>query len=163
MIGVLKAMHLLGVVLFFGSILGHVALGFLPEAGSDPQKALFVRQAIEMATEALTLPGLALLLLTGAAMGLRGRLRVLRFRWMTLHAAIGLLILTNAVLVLAPLGRELVVVASYGAGGAWPPETFTALEGREAVFGAVNVVLCFVALFIAVLKPRFGQTANRSD
>lgn len=160
MLKAIKVLHLLAVVLFFGSILGHVALGFVPDARSDPQTALFVRQAITVATESLTLPGLALLLLTGAAMGLKGRLRILRLRWLTLHGLIGLLIAANALVVLVPLGQELVAAASRGAGGIWPPEGFAALEAREAAFGAVNVLLCLAALLVAVVKPRLGQAPN---
>ncbi|MBE9552435.1 MAG: hypothetical protein IMF05_03115, partial [Proteobacteria bacterium] len=47
MLKFVKVAHLLGVVMFFGSILGHITVGFVPGAKDDPQTALFVRQAID--------------------------------------------------------------------------------------------------------------------
>jgi hypothetical protein len=36
-------------------------------------------------------------------------------------------------------------------------EQLHAIEGREAAFGAVNVLLCLVTVFIAVVKPRIRK------
>ena len=68
MLKFVKALHLIGVVLFFGSILGHITVGFVPGAKDDPQTALIAREAISVATTYLTMPGLVLLLLTGIFM-----------------------------------------------------------------------------------------------
>jgi len=152
-----KALHLLGAILFFGSILGHVTVGFIPGVTEDPQTALFARLAIDTATDILTLPGLLLLLATGAFMILWGQSHLFKRRWLTLHAALGLVIALNAFLVLMPTGAELLAAATQAAAGLVPVETLAPLKGREAAFGAVNVLLCLLLLFLAVLKPRLGQ------
>jgi hypothetical protein len=36
-------------------------------------------------------------------------------------------------------------------------EAFRALTGRERMFGPINLVLALVTIFIAVLRPGFGQ------
>lgn len=159
MIKLVKALHLLGVAMFLGSILGHVTVGFIPGASEDPGTALVARQAIELATSSLTMPGLLLLLVTGSAMLLHARHGLLARRWMLLHALIGILILLNAIFVLYPTGQEAIEAAVRVAAGDWPMARLLALEGREAAFGAANLTLSLVALFVAVLKPRLGRRA----
>ena len=152
-----KALHLIGVVMFFGSILGHITVGLVPGANDDPQTALIAREAIVAATTYLTVPGLVLLLLTGIFMIVKGRLPVFKTRWLTLHALIGLLIALNAAFVLYPTGQETLEIASQVATGALPMVQLHVVEGREAAFGAVNVLLCLTMVFIAVVKPRIGN------
>lgn len=156
MLKLLKVAHLLGLVMFFGSILGHVSVGLIPAVKEDPRTALIARQAIDVATTALTMPGLLLLLLSGTAMVVVGRLPILRTRWLALHAVFGLLILLNAIVVLYPLGQDILAVAAQVSGGALPIDRIDPLKGREAAFGAANMVLCLAALILAVVKPRFG-------
>ena len=152
-----KALHLIGLAMFLGSILGHITVGLIPSVAEDPAALLFARQAIEIATWALTVPGLALLVATGLFMTLRGRLGVLRIRWLTLHQAIALLIVLNAAIVMVPVGAELLATAASVADGAADRDAMASAEIREAAFGAVNVVLALVTIFLAVLKPRFGR------
>ena len=157
MLKLVKALHLLGAILFFGSILGHVTTGFIPGAEDDPRTALVIRQAIAIATSYLTMPGLILLLVTGTIMIVKGRLPIFRLRWLTLHALFGLLIALNAALVLYPTGREALEVATQVAAGLLPMERLHAFGAREAVFGAVNVLLCLATILVAVIKPRIGK------
>ncbi|MHA1152839.1 MAG: DUF2269 family protein [Alphaproteobacteria bacterium] len=151
-----KAVHLLGVVMFFGSILGHITVGLVPGAKDDPQTALIVREAIAVATAYLTLPGLTVVLFSGIFMIVKGKLPILKIRWLTLHALFGLLIALNAAFMLYPTGRELLQTASQVVAGALPMERLHAIEAREAAFGAANLLLCLLMVFIAVIKPRFG-------
>lgn len=160
MLKLAKALHVLGAVMFFGSILGHVTAGMIPGVQDVPRTALVGRQAIEAATTVLTLPGLALLLLTGAVMIAARRPPGLGPRWLVLHVALGVMIALNAALVLYPLGQELLAVAAQVAAGTHPIERLHALGTREAALGAVNVLLCLAALLIAVIKPRIGKAAS---
>jgi hypothetical protein len=43
--------------MFLGSILGHITLGFVPGTKDQAQAMLFGRQAMEIATWSLTVPG----------------------------------------------------------------------------------------------------------
>ena len=157
MLKFVKALHLIGLAMFFGSILGHITMGLVPGVSEDPGTALVARQAIDVATSYLTLPGLALLLVTGAFMAVKGRLPILRRRWLMLHIVFGALILLNAAFVLAPLGQELLGLATEAAAGTGPLERIHRLEGREAAFGAANVLFCLAALMLAAIKPGLGR------
>ena len=149
---VAKALHLLGLAMFLGSILGHVSIGFVPGAKDQAQAMLFGRQAIEIATWSLTVPGLALLVATGLFMTFRGGLGFGRWRWLTVHQIIGTLILLNAAFILVPVGGHLLDVASKIIPGSGSMEAFVSLSGRERMFGALNLVLAVVTIFVAVLK-----------
>lgn len=153
-----KALHLLGLAMFLGSILGHVSVGFVPGAKDQAQPMLFARQAIEIATWSLTVPGLALLAVTGLVMTVHGGLGFGRRRWLTVHQIIAVLILLNAALILVPVGGDLLDLASEIIRGSGSIEAFRALAGRERMFGAVNLVLALVTVFVAVLRPGLGQS-----
>jgi hypothetical protein len=154
---VAKALHLLGLAMFLGSILGHISIGFVPGAKDQAQAMLFGRQAIEIATWSLTIPGLTLLAVTGLFMTFRGGLGL---RWLTMHQIIGALILLNAAFILVPVGGDLLDLASKIIQGSGSIEAFAMLAGRERTFGAANLVLALVTIFIAVLKPALGQSRN---
>ena len=152
---VAKALHFLGLAMFLGSILGHISIGFVPGAKDQAQVMLFGRQAIEIATWSLTIPGLALLGVTGLFMTFHGGLGFGRRRWLTMHQIIGALILLNAV-----VGGDLVDLASKIIQGSGSIEAFVTLAGQERTFGAANLVLALATIFIAVLKPALGQSRN---
>jgi hypothetical protein len=155
-----KVLHFVGLAMFLGSILGHITIGFVPGAKDQTQAMLFGRQAIEIATWSLTVPGLALLALTGLFMTVYGRLGFGRRRWLTVHQIIGAVILLNAAFVLVPVGGDLLDVVSEIDRGNQSMDVFNALKTREAIFGAVNVLLALFNIFIATLKPRLGQSRS---
>jgi hypothetical protein len=157
---VAKALHFVGLAMFLGSILGHISIGFVPGARDQAQAMLFGRQAIEIATWSLTVPGLALLVVTGLFMTFRGGLGFGRRRWLTVHQIIGALILLNVAFILVPVGGELLHLAAEIIQDSGTMEAFNALKGREGMFGAVNLVLALVTIFVAVLKPALGQSRN---
>lgn len=90
-----KALHFIGIAMFFGSILAHATAGLVPRAQEDTQIALVVRQAIDVATTYLTVPGLVLLIVTGGFMIIKGKLSVSKKRWLMLHVIFGLIIALN--------------------------------------------------------------------
>jgi Predicted integral membrane protein (DUF2269) len=145
-----KALHFLGLAMFLGSILGHICVGFVPGAKDRAETMLFGRQTIEIATWSLTIPGLVLLAATGLFMSLRGGLGFGRRRWLTVHQTIGALILLNAAFILVPVGSDLRHLASEIVQGSGSIGAFGALIGRETMFGAFNLVLAVVTLFLAV-------------
>lgn len=152
----IRAFHVLGVVLFFGSILGHAIGGLAPALHSSPETELLARQMITVATRYLTIPGLALLMITGIAMVLQRKGALLKARWFYLHAGLALIILINAFVILIPIGGSLLAIAEGLVSGTGTNDGRAVLQGREAMFGAANVVLSLVVLFLGVLKPRFG-------
>ncbi len=65
---VLRLAHLLGLVVFLGSIVTFVVISALAQ-GAGLQERAFGRKVISVGTRVLTLPGLWVLVLTGVWMG----------------------------------------------------------------------------------------------
>jgi Predicted integral membrane protein (DUF2269) len=153
-----KALHFVGLAMFLGSILSHVSLGFVPGTRDPAQAMVFWRQGIEIATDSLTVPGLALLVLTGIFMVGWGGSRFTRQGWLIVHLTIGLLIVLIATFVMLPVGIQSLDQAIMLRRGVGSMETFSALIQRERIFGAISIVLALLSILIVTLKPRLGQS-----
>lgn len=147
MLKLTKSFHVLGVVLFFGSILGHAVAGLAETVNDSPETRLLARQVINVATLYLTIPGMGLLLLSGIGLVVR-RQRPLRN--LAPHLILVSLTLLNAVFILLPAGQMILQATS---GLADSGADLAALDRREAIFGAINILLCLVAVFVGVIKP----------
>lgn len=150
---IIRVFHILGVVLFFGSILGHAVVGLAEHTHDSPQALLLTRQIVDVATWYLTLPGLLLLVLSGVGLIIY---RERPMRYLAAHLFIAILILANAIFILFPVGQAMLGAASGGAINS--VAEIQVLEGREAMFGVINILLCLAAVFIGVLKP--GDNKN---
>ena len=84
------------------------------------------------------------------------RASLLKLRWTLLHVSIAVLILLNATYVLLPTGQAILTIADGLAAGTGADAGLPVLEGREAMFGAINILLCLAAVFVGVIKPRLG-------
>jgi hypothetical protein len=62
----LKTLHRLGLAVFLGSIPGHILLGRLAAATTDLDHAALLLHAKHLSTLALTLPGMAVAVASGA-------------------------------------------------------------------------------------------------
>jgi hypothetical protein len=104
--------------MFLGSIFAHIATGLVPGAAGNPPAMLFARQAIELATRYVTVPGLAIAIVSGALTIASASRGFLKQRWLLLHlaavAAIGAITVTGMI----PVGQELVAAAKAVAAGA---------------------------------------------
>lgn len=157
----LKLLHLVGVAAFLGSIFGHILLGLALPWSHDPAAVQFARDGVRDATMAVTLPGLALTVLTGLLLararpvgqggGLRGS------PWLMLHASLGALIVANALLVVVPAGAELAAAVSSLGTDRFDAVAHLNAKIREDVAGAVNVLLTLVTMAVAIAKPRLRR------
>ncbi len=153
----LKVIHILGVAMFLGSIFGHIATGQVPGAANNPPAMLFARQAIELATRYVTLPGLVIAILSGASMVASGYPGSFKQRWLVPHVAAAAAIAAITVAVMVPVGHDLVAAAKAVVAGTMTPEGFAASAVREHLFGAVNILLAFAAIVLGIVKPRLRQ------
>ncbi len=162
MIRLLKTCHLLGLTLFLGSILGHIVAGV---AAGPPGTAsfLYAREHIALATQYLTLPGLALALVSGAGMAAVSRLSPLRHHWLAAKIALTLVVLANSTLFVASAGARALAGAmalSKGDGGAMA-DILAALR-VEQIAGAVNILLIVAIVLLGVFKPRLQWRRRRA-
>jgi len=154
MLKFIRALHITGAVVFFGSILGHAITGLAEGVHDNAQTYLLTRQIVDIATWYLTLPGLVLLTLTGIALVV---MRERPIRHLRPHLFIVALILLNAVFILLPTGQAILSISSDLAAGSGSNSELSVLQEREAMFGAANILLCLVAVFVGVIKPGGGK------
>lgn len=151
----LKILHLLGLALFLGSIPGHIVLGEIAGSGAGLAGFSSLLQAKHVMVLALTLPGLLLMLLTGAGLLLTSR-GLWRTRWMRVKLGLVVLVALNALLVLTPLGAQIAALAGEAAASGVVPPALAGLALRESLFGALNLVMILTIVALAVTKPRLG-------
>lgn len=158
---ILKVLHLIGLTLFLGSVLGHVVASAL---GGEPGTAgfLFSRAHIVAATRIMTMPGLGLTILTGIGMALVGRISPLRERWLGVKGVLALLILLNAVILVVPAGAQALAGAlalSHNEAGAAAAGLPAALQ-LERVAGAANILLTLAIIVLGVFQPALGARSR---
>lgn len=152
----LKVLHLLGVVLFFGSILAHTVASITASMSNDPQTLFIVRQVMQAQTSYLLIPGIFLFLLSGITMLALKDYHFAQSRWLILHASVGVLIVLNSFFILLPAGQELLELSRQAATGALQIENFQSIRKTESIFGGINLILCLIMVISAVIKPRLG-------
>jgi hypothetical protein len=165
MVRLAKTCHLIGLALFLGSILGHIVAG---AAGGAPGTAsfLYAREHIALATQFLTLPGLAIAVVSGGALAAMSRLSPLRQHWLAAKIGLTIVILVNSALFVAPAGaRALAGAVALSKGESGAMADILAASRVEQIAGAVNIILILAIVLLGVFKPRLqwrGQRAGRA-
>lgn len=165
MIQVLRLFHLLGLILFLGSIIGFIGISEMANRSGDLKIISFARENIHFMTYVITVPGMWILIITGFALGIGSSLMktrpVLKCSYSALikwKIGIAIMILLNGTFIIAPLTKRLSTMAeSSGIKGITNPEFATHLL-KEDIFGTINVIgiigAIILALFIRDLKNR---------
>ena len=86
-----------------------------------------------------------------------GRLPIKKIRWLAMHVCLGTLVILNAVFILLPVGTEILEASQNIVMGVGSMEDFYQLKNREAIFGALNIILCLILVSLAVVKPKLGE------
>jgi hypothetical protein len=146
----LKAVHMLGLAFFLGSIGVYIALTTQHVMPGTPEFGE-LRAQILLGTRCITAPGLLTTLVSG--FGLLWMNRRHLQRWQIVKAIIGCLLLLNTWLLVGPAVQgaadlSAIPVRSQGAVG----ELKAALR-IETIAGAGNVLLAFLEIWLAVFRP----------
>lgn len=152
---VLKFLHLLGLTLFLGSIFGHIIVSVMG-GGPDSPFFLFARQNVTMATQALTMPGLVLAIVSGLGMVMISRLSPLRVKWLALHGGLALVVAIIAVAAILPAGHDMLREATALRDGSHDASAARILAAKsvEDIAGGINVLLTLTIAAIGVWKPK---------
>ncbi len=153
-----RFMHIVGVAMFFGSVLAHVAAGLIPGGADNPTIILAARQAITLANWYVTIPGLVLAIVSGALMVANSAYQ--KHRRLVMHIAAAALIAVIAALVLIPASLDLQTAAQAVGAGAMTPEAFGSAATREHVFGPINIGLTLAAIALGTALPRLRQSRS---
>lgn len=154
----LKLAHLVGLVLFLGSIFTFIVVSALVD-GASLENLAFGRRIISRGTVVLTLPGLWLMVITGLWMGYRRYGFASRF--VQIKLALAILIVLNAHLVIVPAADHATTLAEISRASDQLLPEYHAAYLRETVFGAVNVLLAIAAAVVGIWKIGARPTAGR--
>lgn len=151
----MKLAHFGGLVIFLGSILTFIVISALIE-GASLENIAFGRKIISTGTNALTLPGMWVLAITGIWMGYKRY--GFKQRFVQIKLALIALVILNANIFIVPAVTSATEIAAQSLlQGQLLPE-YKAAYMRESLFGAVNVLLTVAAAVIGVW--RVGAKSN---
>ena len=148
----LRFVHLIGLVLFLGSILTFIVVSSVP-ATWDVASLVVARRVISTGTNVLTLPGLGLLI--GSGVGLTwGQLRVRDHRWLQVMVLAAGLIALNGFVFVLPAVRSASALIEEAQSLGTVTEAYTRAYVLESSAGSVNVILGLVAMVAGVVGAR---------
>jgi heme/copper-type cytochrome/quinol oxidase subunit 3 len=150
----LRFVHLIGLVLFLGSILTFIVASSVPATG-DVASLVVARRVISAGTNVLTLPGLGLLIASGIGLTW-GRLRLRDHRWLQVMALAAALIALNGLLFVLPAVRSASALIEESRSFGILTEAYTRAYVAESTAGGVNVILGLVAMVAGVVGARRG-------
>jgi hypothetical protein len=154
MVKILKFLHVLGIVLFLGSIITFIIVSSRIE-GASLENTLFGRQIISAGSAALTLPGLWLIGISGILMAaIKYGFKV---NFLRLKGVIFILILINAYLFVLPNVSHATELAASSLKSGLLDEGYREAYLQESITGGINVLLSFAATFIAIWNVRSGE------
>lgn len=155
-----RFLHHLGLVLFLGSIFTFAVASGVPRSG-DLAGLLVARKIISAGTTFLTLPGLALLLVSGLTLAAvdRGKLKEL---WVRVMLVAAILVLGNAALVVLPAVASTTSLAVSSVQAGHLVEGYHSAYVTESVAGGINILLALVAVAAGVWRFGAGSEARIS-
>jgi len=156
-----RFMHIVGVAMFFGSVLAHATAGLIPGAADNPAVMLAARQAITLANWYVTIPGLILAIVSGALLAANAGYG--KRRPLAMHIAAAAAIAAIAAMVLIPGAHELQVAAEAVGAGTMTPDAFAGASAQEHAFGAFNIALALAAIALGAALPRLRQGRSEEN
>ena len=149
----LKAAHILSVVLFLGNIITGVFWKFHGDrAGTLAARA----QALEGVIHSdrwFTMPGVFAIIITGVWMALDAHLPLLRTKWILWSLILFGISGVCFGAFLAPLQKKLLANVRDGIAGQWNQAEYDRLSRAWEIWGAVATLTPVIALFLMVTKP----------
>jgi hypothetical protein len=152
MLKAMKYVHLLGLVLFLGSILGFIVVSAVA-APTGAVGLAVARRVISAGTWALTMPGLACLAVSGVALA-AGRFDLRANPWLSFKIAALLVIVINAALVILPAARTASQLAERALTDGVLSPAYARAYLTESIAGALNVLLALGAAAAGVWRFR---------
>jgi len=152
-----KLLHLIGLVMFMGSILSFIAMNKFVGASTDAMLISHQRQFVSAITWALTIPGMWILIIAGSLTALTGKYRLIEHRWLITKLALAALILINGTFFIAPLVSQVTSIAEQSAIQGQLLPTYMPLKTKEDMYGIANFLMILIVIFLAIFKPSFRR------
>jgi uncharacterized membrane protein len=153
MYNVMKVVHILGVVVFVGNIITAAFWKRSADQSGNLTTVAFAQRMVAATDWRFTLPGVILIIVSGYAMALTGRLPLHGLRWLEWGQGLFYISALIWIFVLVPTQRRLVTFSlAAPRTGALDPE-FHRLSRRWAMWGGIATLLPIIVLVLMVTKP----------
>jgi uncharacterized membrane protein len=150
---VLKALHVVSVVVFLGNIITGVFWKAHADALGDLRARAQALDGIIRSDRWFTVPGVLLIIATGVAMAYVGGLSIFGTPWilwsLVLFGVSGLAFGVGV----GPLQKKLLANTRAGISGQWNESEYRALSRGWQVWGVIATAAPLIALVLMVLKP----------
>ena len=151
---VLKAAHVIGVVLFLGNIATGVFWKAHADRSGDPRTIANTLEGIIRSDRFFTIPGVIVVLLAGVGTALVGSIPILGTGWILWSIVLFSISGSAFMFRLAPLQARLADLARTGAeSGQLDQPAYHALSRQWELWGLVATVAPILALLLMILKP----------
>ena len=151
---VLKAAHVIGVVLFLGNIATGVFWKAHADRSGDPRTIANTLEGIIRSDRFFTIPGVIVVLLAGVGTALVGSIPILGTGWILWSIVLFSISGSAFMFRLAPLQARLADLARQGAESAdFDQPAYIALSRRWELWGLVATATPILALLLMILKP----------
>lgn len=157
----LKLLHLASVAVFSGALTVSLVLADDAE-GATAAGVAAVRRSIVTVGDAVVIPSLIVLLLTGMLLVV-GRPMLIHARWVWAKAALGSVVAAVSLFVVLPAARRAAIAAAEGSLGAPALDLMQGAMRSELLGSALVLALVGLAAWIAVRRPRLGARNERDS
>lgn len=149
----LKALHIVSVVLFLGNIITGVFWKTHADRTGDLRARAQALDGIIRSDAWFTVPGVLLIIATGVAMAQIAHFPLLRTFW--IGASLGLFGVSGLAFAfrVGPLQKKLLANAQAGLSGTWNATEYHALSRSWGIWGTIATATPLIAVFLMVLKP----------
>jgi len=149
----LKALHVLSVVLFLGNVITGVFWKFHADRGGDLRGRALAVEGIIRSDRWFTMPGVFAIIITGVWMAIAMQLPLIRTQWIFWSLVLfGISGVCFGAFV-GPLQKKLLVNLRAGLSGTWNESEYRQLSRSWEIWGAVATLTPVGALFLMVMKP----------
>ena len=150
---VLKALHVLSVVLFLGNIITGVFWKYHADRSGDLRARAQALDGIIASDRWFTLPGVALIIITGVGLATLAHYPIVRTHWLLWALILFGVSGVAFQFFVAPLQRRLLANVRAGLAGSWNESEYRALSTAWKWWGAVATLAPLGSLFLMVTKP----------
>lgn len=153
MYDVVKFLHILGAVVFIGNVIVTAMWKVRADRTGDLATIAFANRLVAATDLYFTIPGAALIALTGYAMAFRRPWPLHGLPWLEWGQGLFWLTVLLYFVVLIPVQRRMIAASAAATGSRAPSPDYASLSKRWAMWGGIATLLPLIILYLMVTKP----------
>ena len=149
-------LHLLGAILFVGNIVTAAFWKTTADRSANPAVILQAAKNVMRADWVFTVPGLALLIVSGSLMAAKGGYSLSGLNWLTLSLALFGITAIIWLAGLIPLQKKMIRLGEEAVRAGAPTAAYRRASLNWAIFGTLATLLPIAILYLMIAKSNIG-------